>query len=82
MDILFKVEDYDGTEVALAREVWHNKILHAVLGHPEVKEYFDEIRLTPHAPEAVFQSVGIPDPDFSTVQDSPGGFSRTIGSSW
>ena len=59
-EILFKVRDYDGTEVTLEALVWHDKILHPVLGHPEVEEYLNEIALTIQSPEAVYRSLRDP----------------------
>ncbi|MBI4677296.1 MAG: hypothetical protein HY748_06910 [Elusimicrobia bacterium] len=53
---VFQVEDYEGVPVALERAVWEDKILHPVLGHPEVREYLQEIRLTIQSPEAVYPS--------------------------
>ena len=50
------VRDYDGVEVILEKSVWHGKILHPALGHPEVKDYLNEIKLTVQSPEAVYAS--------------------------
>lgn len=56
-EFIWKTQDYDGVEVVFERSVWHDKILHPVLGHPEVKDYLDAIRLSVQAPEAVFASL-------------------------
>ncbi len=52
------IRDYDGVEVVLEKSVWHGKILHPALGHPEVRDYLDEIKLTVQSPEAVYASGG------------------------
>lgn len=56
-EYVWQTDDYEGVNVVLERSVWQNKILHPVWGHPEVKNYLDEIRLSIHAPEAVFASI-------------------------
>lgn len=58
--LLFEIQDYEGLPVALERTVWEDKILHPVLGHPEIKEYLAEIKLTVQAPEAVYPSLRDP----------------------
>lgn len=58
--MLFRIQDYEGVEVVLEEAVWLHKILHPVLGHPEVKEYLEEIALTIQSPEAVYLSARDP----------------------
>lgn len=56
-DFVWRAQDYEGVEVVLERSVWNGKILHPILGHPEVQGHLDEIRLTVQAPEAVYPSL-------------------------
>lgn len=56
-EFIWRTEDYEGVETVLVSSVWHDKVLHPILGHLEVKDYLKEIKLSVHAPEAVFASV-------------------------
>ena len=59
-EYIWTTEDYEGVEVALGHSVWHDKILHPIRGHLEVKDYLDGMRLSVHSPEAVFASIRDP----------------------
>jgi len=56
-EFLFDEDDYAGTSVALASEVWEKKLLSpAPTGHPEVAQYLEDVRLAISQPDIVFQS--------------------------
>ncbi len=54
---IFEIQDYSGTRVVLGAKEWNNKIISdAPIGHPEVADYVDTIRLTIGEPDIVFES--------------------------
>ena len=54
--VLFTVPDKDGIPVTMTVDTWLDKLLHPVIGHPEVAAYLEEIQRTIQAPEVVFRS--------------------------
>lgn len=53
---MFTTFDKDNRSVTLTGEVWFNKILNLMRGHPEVKEYIQEIQSTINSPDFIYQS--------------------------
>ncbi|OGW14774.1 MAG: hypothetical protein A3G93_09875 [Nitrospinae bacterium RIFCSPLOWO2_12_FULL_45_22] len=54
---MFTIFDKDKIPVTLTKEVWIGKLLDPVKGHPEVKDYLEEIKLTIQEPDFIFQSI-------------------------
>lgn len=54
--MLFTVKDYQGNLVSLSEKVWFKKLLDPMFGHPEVKSYLPEIKLTVRGPDFVYWS--------------------------
>lgn len=54
---LFTVLDKDGVPITLTQDTWYDKLLHPVIGHPEVEPYLEEIKQTILEPEFVYQSI-------------------------
>lgn len=54
---MFTILDKDGNPVSLTKEVWFNKLLDPIKGHPEVKNYLSEIKLTIQDPDFIYQSI-------------------------
>jgi len=53
---LFTVPDPECIPVSLSEAVWYGKILHPVLGHPEIKPYLAEVKLTIEEPDYIYPS--------------------------
>ena len=51
---LFMVPDPECILVSLSEAVWYGKILHPVLGHPEIKPYLAEVKLTIEEPDYIY----------------------------
>jgi len=54
--ILFTVLDKDGVPVTMTQDTWYDKLLHPVIGHPEVEPYLEEIKRAIQEREFVYQS--------------------------
>lgn len=57
VNVMFTTLDKDGIPVSLTKEVWFNKLLDPVKGHPEVKNYLSGIKLAIEDPDFIYQSM-------------------------
>ncbi len=56
-DLIFEIDDYEGTPVVLSQATWHSKAGNDESGdHPEIRGYLEEIADAIRNPDLVFQS--------------------------
>lgn len=53
---MFNILDKDGIPVTLTSETWYEKLLDETIGHPEVKNYLEQIKFTIQYPDFIYQS--------------------------